>query len=154
MLTEGWDCSTVTHIIGMRPFMSQLLCEQVVGRGLRRASYEVDEDDKFTEEVSHGVGCAVRGHPVQGDFADTGHATTESAITFMRSRRKRSMRSRFPRVEGYTQAIRNRVTMDWANVPTMVLTPDSIPPEVRGEGLERGHGGTDVAGWAGQDQQG
>lgn len=36
MLTEGWDCSTVTHIVGLRPFMSQLLCEQVVGRGLRR----------------------------------------------------------------------------------------------------------------------
>ena len=34
MLTEGWDCNTVTHIIGLRPFMSQLLCEQVVGRGL------------------------------------------------------------------------------------------------------------------------
>ena len=38
MLTEGWDCNTVTHIIGLRPFMSQLLCEQVVGRGLRRAA--------------------------------------------------------------------------------------------------------------------
>ena len=36
MLTEGWDCNTVTHIVGFRPFMSQLLCEQVVGRGLRR----------------------------------------------------------------------------------------------------------------------
>ena len=34
MLTEGWDCNTVTHIVGLRPFMSQLLCEQVVGRGL------------------------------------------------------------------------------------------------------------------------
>ena len=51
MLTEGWDCNTVTHIIGIRPFMSQLLCEQVVGRGLRRASYEVGEDGKFTEEI-------------------------------------------------------------------------------------------------------
>src|ERR1022692_3327024 len=39
MLTEGWDCNTVTHIIGLRPFMSQLLCEQVVGRGLRRRHY-------------------------------------------------------------------------------------------------------------------
>ena len=41
MLTEGWDCNTVTHIVGLRPFMSQLLCEQVVGRGLRRSSYAV-----------------------------------------------------------------------------------------------------------------
>jgi type III restriction enzyme len=41
MLTEGWDCNTVTHIVGLRPFMSQLLCEQVVGRALRRPSYEL-----------------------------------------------------------------------------------------------------------------
>ena len=44
MLTEGWDCNTVTHIVGLRPFMSQLLCEQVVGRGLRRRTYELGED--------------------------------------------------------------------------------------------------------------
>jgi type III restriction enzyme len=52
MLTEGWDCNTVTHIVGLRPFMSQLLCEQVVGRGLRRTDYEVDENGRFTEEVA------------------------------------------------------------------------------------------------------
>lgn len=56
MLTEGWDCNTVTHIIGLRPFMSQLLCEQVVGRGLRRRSYEVDKEGKFTEEVAKVFG--------------------------------------------------------------------------------------------------
>ena len=44
MLTEGWDCNTVTHIVGLRPFMSQLLCEQVVGRGLRRASYDAGRE--------------------------------------------------------------------------------------------------------------
>jgi type III restriction enzyme len=42
MLTEGWDARTVTHIMGLRAFSSQLLCEQVVGRGLRRTSYEID----------------------------------------------------------------------------------------------------------------
>src|SRR3989441_13175024 len=56
MLTEGWDCNTVTHIIGLRPFMSQLLCEQVVGRGLRRASYALGEGEKFTEEVAQVFG--------------------------------------------------------------------------------------------------
>ena len=44
MLTEGWDANTVTHILGIRPFRSQLLCEQVVGRGLRRRSYAINED--------------------------------------------------------------------------------------------------------------
>src|ERR1039458_8537569 len=52
MLTEGWDCSTVTHIIGLRPFMSQLLCEQVFARGLRRASYEPGPDRLMPEEVA------------------------------------------------------------------------------------------------------
>jgi len=52
MLTEGWDCNTVTHIVGLRPFMSQLLCEQVVGRGLRRRSYDLTEEGLFEEEVA------------------------------------------------------------------------------------------------------
>src|SRR4029077_4753139 len=56
MLTEGWDCNTVTHIVGLRPFMSQLLCEQVVGRGLRRPNYEVGPDGKLTEETAKVFG--------------------------------------------------------------------------------------------------
>src|SRR4029450_3304204 len=44
MLTEGWDANTVTHILGVRAFRTQLLTEQVVGRGLRRRCYEVGED--------------------------------------------------------------------------------------------------------------
>ena len=47
MLTEGWDANTVTHILGIRPFRSQLLCEQVVGRGLRRRSYVVDTESSL-----------------------------------------------------------------------------------------------------------
>jgi type III restriction enzyme len=51
MLSEGWDAKTVTHIMGLRAFTSQLLCEQVVGRGLRRTSYEVDPETRlFTAE--------------------------------------------------------------------------------------------------------
>ena len=47
MLTEGWDANTVTHILGIRAFKSQLLCEQVVGRGLRRRSYAVNDEGRF-----------------------------------------------------------------------------------------------------------
>ena len=50
MLSEGWDAKTVTHIMGLRAFSSQLLCEQVVGRGLRRTSYETGADGLFTPE--------------------------------------------------------------------------------------------------------
>ncbi len=49
MLSEGWDAKTVTHIMGLRAFSSQLLCEQVVGRGLRRTSYEVNPESGFFE---------------------------------------------------------------------------------------------------------
>ena len=52
MITEGWDAGTVTHMIGFRAFGSQLLCEQVGGRTLRRRVYEVEEDGKFTPEYS------------------------------------------------------------------------------------------------------
>jgi type III restriction enzyme len=50
MLTEGWDAKTVTHIMGLRAFSSQLLCERVVGRGLRRTTYELDGNGLFTPE--------------------------------------------------------------------------------------------------------
>jgi len=44
MLTEGWDANTVTHVLGVRAFGTQLLCEQVIGRALRRQSYDLNED--------------------------------------------------------------------------------------------------------------
>jgi type III restriction enzyme len=56
MLTEGWDANTVTHILGVRPFRSQLLCEQVVGRGLRRRSYAVDEEERLEPEYAEVYG--------------------------------------------------------------------------------------------------
>ncbi|MGD1105209.1 MAG: type III restriction endonuclease subunit R, partial [Terriglobia bacterium] len=135
MLTEGWDCSTVTHIIGLRPFMSQLLCEQVVGRGLRRASYELGEGDKFTEEVAQVFGVPFEVIPFK--------ANTQGAITPPPKRHhihaipgKAGFEIRYPRVEGYTQAIRNRVTAEpWSSVPPLVLLPDKIPPEVEMKGL-------------------
>lgn len=49
MLSEGWDAKTVTHIMGLRAFTSQLLCEQVIGRGLRRTAYEVNPDTGLFE---------------------------------------------------------------------------------------------------------
>ena len=52
MLSEGWDAKTVTHIMGLRAFSSQLLCEQVVGRGLRRVSYDLGDDGLFEPEYN------------------------------------------------------------------------------------------------------
>lgn len=66
MLSEGWDASTVTHIMGLRAFSSQLLCEQVVGRGLRRTSYDVSEDGLFTPEYVNIFGVPFTFLPHEG----------------------------------------------------------------------------------------
>jgi type III restriction enzyme len=66
MLSEGWDAKTVTHIMGLRAFSSQLLCEQVVGRGLRRVSYDVDHDGLFEPEYVNIFGIPFTFLPHEG----------------------------------------------------------------------------------------
>jgi len=66
MLTEGWDAKTVTHIMGLRAFSSQLLCEQVVGRGLRRSSYEIGENGLFAPEYVNIFGIPFSFLPHEG----------------------------------------------------------------------------------------
>jgi type III restriction enzyme len=66
MLSEGWDAKTVTHIMGLRAFTSQLLCEQVVGRGLRRTSYEVDKNGIFEAEYVNIFGVPFTFLPHEG----------------------------------------------------------------------------------------
>ncbi len=66
MLSEGWDAKTVTHIMGLRAFSSQLLCEQVVGRGLRRTSYEVGSDGLFEPEYVNIFGVPFTFLPHEG----------------------------------------------------------------------------------------
>jgi type III restriction enzyme len=56
MLTEGWDANTLTHVLGMRAFGTQLLCEQVIGRALRRQSYDLKEDGLFNVEYADVLG--------------------------------------------------------------------------------------------------
>ncbi len=130
MLTEGWDCSTVTHILGLRPFMSQLLCEQVVGRGLRRASYELGAGDLLTEEVAKVFGVPFEIVP----FKATGGkppAPPEKRHHVHALPAREAFVISFPRVLSYRQSIRNRVAVkDWDTVPTVTLDPTRIPPEV------------------------
>jgi type III restriction enzyme len=131
MLTEGWDCNTVTHIIGLRPFMSQLLCEQVVGRALRRRNYDdFDEDGRLTEEVAKVFGVPFEVIPFKENKAGPRppqpkrhhiHAIPEKA----------PFEIRFPRVEAYRQGIRNRVSVDWSSLATLRIDPKQIPPEVQ-----------------------
>jgi type III restriction enzyme len=133
MLTEGWDCSTVTHIVGLRPFMSQLLCEQVVGRGLRRRSYEVREvngKELMTEEVAKVFGVPFQVIPFKASGAGAQEQDTKRRHIYALPARA-SLEITFPRVEGYRQAIRNRVCVNWDDVPPLWLDPTKIPPEVQ-----------------------
>jgi type III restriction enzyme len=129
MLTEGWDANTVTHIIGLRPFMSQLLCEQVVGRGLRRISYELNEEGKFPEEVAKVFGVPFSIIPFKASQQSLPPPPVKRHRIYAVPT-KAAYEIKFPRIEGYTQAIRNRLAVNWANVPPLILDPTHIPPEV------------------------
>ena len=129
MLTEGWDCNTVTHIVGLRPFMSQLLCEQVVGRGLRRRTYELGVDGLMTEEVAKVFGVPFQVIPLKTN-PTTGLAAPQKRHHVYALPPRAHLAITFPRVDGYRQAIRNRLSVDWEMVPTLWLDPEKIPPEV------------------------
>ena len=90
MLTEGWDANTVTHILGVRAFGTQLLCEQVVGRGLRRQSYDLNEERPVQRRV-----CRHPRHPVRLHRQAGRRAAGQAARDDPRSRRAaRSRRAR------------------------------------------------------------
>ena len=87
MLTEGWDANTVTHILGVRAFGTQLLCEQVVGRGLRRRSYEPDENGFFTPEYADVYGVPFQFMPTVGKDTDRTIEPTRSVHALPGERR-------------------------------------------------------------------
>ena len=130
MLTEGWDCNTVTHIIGLRPFMSQLLCEQVVGRGLRRSSYVVGEDGKLNEEVAKILGVPFEIVPLKENPPINGPKPQPKTWRIRAVPERANLEIRFPRVEGYTRSIRHRVKVDWDNIAPLPLDPTQIPFQV------------------------
>ena len=133
MLTEGWDCSTVKHIIGIRPFQSQLLCEQVVGRGLRRRSYDLTEDNKFAEETATIFGVPFEVVPFKAN-PEGAKRKPEKRHHVYSVPQKSQYRLEFPRVEGYTQAVQNRVTVDWNEIASLTIDPFKIAPEVQVKG--------------------
>ena len=133
MLTEGWDCNTVTHIVGLRPFMSQLLCEQVVGRGLRRASYETEGElgaERLGEEVAQVFGVPFQVVPFK---ANQGGVPKPPVKTWrVRALPERAaLEIKFPRVEGYAFEPTSDLKMDWDKVPELTIDPTRIPPEVQ-----------------------
>ena len=134
MLTEGWDCSTVTHIIGLRPFRSQLLCEQVVGRGLRRSNYAVGADGRLSEEVAKIFGVPFQVIPFKATKEEKNGPEegqeNRSTWRIYAVPEKAAHEIRFPRLEGYAPEIRRRLTIAWDTVATLPIDPAQIPDEV------------------------
>lgn len=122
MLTEGWDAQNVTQILGVRPFRSQLLCEQVVGRALRRMSYEVDEDGMLRPEYADIFGVPFEVIPVQGTGEGPPRPTPPSTLVTALPERKQ-LAIEFPRVEGYVPSIEERIRCDVDAIPTLVIEP-------------------------------
>ncbi|MBI3028452.1 MAG: DEAD/DEAH box helicase family protein [Candidatus Rokubacteria bacterium] len=131
MLTEGWDATTVTHIVGLRPFESQLLCEQVIGRGLRRSQYH----DLSVEEVAKVYGVPFELIPLKATPGGAPAAPPKVHHVHAVSPDRDYLEIRFPRVEGYTVKITGRVRVAWERVPALPLDPLVIPDEVRVIGL-------------------
>ncbi len=99
MLTEGWDANTVTHILGVRAFGTQLLCEQVVGRGLRRQSYDLDQNGLLSVEYADilGIPFDFTAKPVVAPPKPPRPTVHVFAVRPERD----ALEIRFPRVEGY-----------------------------------------------------
>ena len=99
MLTEGWDANTVTHVLGVRAFGTQLLCEQVVGRGLRRMSYAANERRAVRARVRRGLRRAVLLHPLLR--LDDERRSRPDADPRAGPRRARRLRDHVPAPLGY-----------------------------------------------------
>ncbi len=127
MLTEGWDANTVTHVLGVRAFGTQLLCEQVIGRALRRQSYDLNGDGLFDVEYADvlGIPFDFTAKPVVAP-----PKKPEKLIHVHAVRPERDdLEIRFPRVMGYRVDLpEERLSARFGPDSTLVLTPDLVGP--------------------------
>jgi type III restriction enzyme len=120
MLSEGWDAKTVTHIMGLRAFSSQLLCEQVVGRGLRRTSYDVNEHGMFTAEYVNIFGIPFTFLPHEGgDGPAPPPPTPKTRIEPLAE--KKEFEITWPNILRIDHTCRPRLGLDLAKVKKLTL---------------------------------
>jgi type III restriction enzyme len=141
MLTEGWDANTVTHVLGIRAFGTQLLCEQVIGRALRRQSYAENEEGLFDVEYADvfGVPFDFTAKPTIAPPQPPRETVQVKAISPDRD----ALEIRFPRVEGYRVELpEERLTADFNDDSILELSPDLVGPSITcnsgiiGEGVD------------------
>ena len=125
MLTEGWDANTVTHVLGIRAFGTQLLCEQVIGRALRRQSYELNDDGLFNVEYADvlGIPFDFTAKPVVSPPQPPRETIQVKAVRPDRD----DLEILFPRVAGYRVELpEERLTADFNEDSTFNLTPELV----------------------------
>ena len=125
MLTEGWDANTVTHVLGIRAFGTQLLCEQVIGRALRRQSYELNEEGLFNVEYADvfGIPFDFTAKPVVAPPQPPRETIQVKAVRPDRDH----LEIQFPRVEGYRVELpEDRLTADFNADSILELTPEMV----------------------------
>jgi len=125
MLTEGWDANTVTHVLGVRAFGTQLLCEQVIGRALRRQSYELNEEGLFNVEYADvlGIPFDFTAKPVVAPPQPPRDTIQVKAVRPDRE----ALEIKFPRVVGYRIELpEERLTAVFNEDSVMELTPDLV----------------------------
>ena len=122
MLSEGWDAKTVTHIMGLRAFSSQLLCEQVVGRGLRRVSYDVGDDGLFEPEYVN-----IFGVPFTFLLHEGGEGTPPpppKPKTKIEPRKEKAEHEiTFPNIVRIDNVYRPQLKLDWDKVNALEIDP-------------------------------
>ena len=126
MLTEGWDANTVTHILGVRAFGTQLLCEQVVGRGLRRQSYELNEEGLFNVEYADilGIPFDFTAKPVVAVVQ-----RPKAIVRVQAVKDRAALEIVFPRVAGYRVELPDeRLTAKFNEDSRLELNPEKVGP--------------------------
>lgn len=125
MLSEGWDAKNVTHIMGLRAFTSQLLCEQVVGRGLRRVSYDTDKNGLFLPEYVNvfGVPLSISDTSEGGDPPPPPKPTTQIEVIPDRAH----LEIRWPNVLRVEAVVKRELAIDLPNVAVLTLDPATTP---------------------------
>ncbi len=129
MLTEGWDAQNVTQILGLRAFQSQLLCEQVVGRGLRRTNYDEVGDPEAVEYVDvYGIPFEVI--PVKKVSGARPPAPAKVSTLVQALKERAQLKIEFPRVEGFIFDVRHKIKADIQKIPRLWVDPSREPTEV------------------------
>lgn len=126
MLSEGWDAKNVTHILGLRAFTSQLLCEQVIGRGLRRVSYDLDENGLFRPEYVNIFGVPLSVFQEVG-AGGTAPPPPKPSTQIEALPERNAFEIRWPNVLRVESVLTPTLVVDWEKVPPLRLDPAATP---------------------------